>query len=136
MSVETTAPPGEREAVTAVPVRHHGRYIAAVIAIALFAAIIHAFSQGKINWGAVPDYFLDRRILDGVGQTLILTVLSMAIGIIGGIILAVMRLSKNPVTSSISWFYIWFFRGTRSTSASSSSTSTSARSTRTNGPTS
>lgn len=23
-----------------------------------------------------------------------------------------MRLSKNPVTASISWFYIWFFRGT------------------------
>jgi polar amino acid transport system permease protein len=23
-----------------------------------------------------------------------------------------MRLSKNPVTSSIAWFYIWFFRGT------------------------
>ena len=23
-----------------------------------------------------------------------------------------MRLSKNPVTSSVSWFYIWFFRGT------------------------
>ncbi|MFI5630466.1 amino acid ABC transporter permease [Streptomyces sp. NPDC051664] len=112
MSVETTAPPGEREVIRAVPVRHHGRYIAAVIAIALFTAIVYAFSQGKINWAAVPDYFLDRRILDGVGQTLILTVLSMAIGIIGGIILAVMRLSKNPVTSSISWFYIWFFRGT------------------------
>ncbi|WP_030930443.1 amino acid ABC transporter permease [Streptomyces sp. NRRL B-24720] len=112
MSVETTAPPGERETIKAVPVRHHGRYIAAVIAIALFAAIVYAFSQGKINWGAVPDYFLDRRILDGVGQTLILTVLSMAIGITGGIVLAIMRLSKNPVTSSISWFYIWFFRGT------------------------
>ena len=27
-------------------------------------------------------------------------------------LLAVMRLSKNPVTSSIAWFYIWFFRGT------------------------
>ncbi len=36
----------------------------------------------------------------------------MAIGIFGGIVLAVMRLSKNPVTSSIAWFYIWFFRGT------------------------
>ncbi len=36
----------------------------------------------------------------------------MAIGIVGGILLAVMRLSKNPVTSSIAWFYIWFFRGT------------------------
>ncbi|MGX1272303.1 polar amino acid transport system permease protein [Streptomyces phaeoluteigriseus] len=36
----------------------------------------------------------------------------MVIGIVGGILLAVMRLSKNPVTSSIAWFYIWFFRGT------------------------
>jgi polar amino acid transport system permease protein len=36
----------------------------------------------------------------------------MLIGIVGGIVLAVMRLSKNPVTSSVAWFYIWFFRGT------------------------
>ena len=69
-------------------------------------------SQGKINWGAIPDYFFDDRILDGVGKTLLLTVLSMVIGIVGGVMLAVMRLSKNPVTSSIAWFYIWFFRGT------------------------
>jgi polar amino acid transport system permease protein len=100
------------EAIKAIPVRHYGRYVAAVVAIALFAAIVYAFSQGKINWGAIPDYFFDQRILDGVGNTLLLTVLSMAIGIIGGVLLAVMRLSKNPVTSSIAWFYIWFFRGT------------------------
>lgn len=36
----------------------------------------------------------------------------MVIGVVGGILLAVMRLSKNPVTSSIAWSYIWFFRGT------------------------
>lgn len=36
----------------------------------------------------------------------------MLIGVVGGILLAVMRLSRNPVTSSIAWFYIWFFRGT------------------------
>ncbi len=112
MSVDLTPRTTGREAITAVPVRHYGRYVTAVVAIALFVAIVYAFSQGKINWGAVPDYFFDPRILDGVGQTLILTVLSMAIGIIGGILLAVMRLSNNPVTSSIAWFYIWFFRGT------------------------
>ncbi|OAR24760.1 ABC transporter permease [Streptomyces sp. ERV7] len=107
-----TPPPAAPESIKAIPVRHYGRYVSAVIAIALLGAIIYAFSQGKINWGAVPDYFFDDRILDGVGQTLLLTVLSMAIGIVGGILLAVMRLSKNPVTSSIAWFYIWFFRGT------------------------
>lgn len=100
------------EAIKAIPVRHYGRYVSAVVALALLGTIIYAFSQGKINWGAVPDYFFDDRILKGVGQTMILTVLSMAIGVVGGIVLAVMRLSKNPVMSSIAWSYIWFFRGT------------------------
>jgi polar amino acid transport system permease protein len=105
-------PPAGPEAIKAIPVRHYGRYVSAVVAIALLVGVVYAFSQGKINWGAIPDYFFDDRILDGVGKTLLLTVLSMAIGIIGGVLLAVMRLSKNPVTSTIAWFYIWFFRGT------------------------
>lgn len=100
------------EAIRAIPVRHYGRYVSALVAIAALAATIYAFSQGRINWGAIPDYFFDDRIIDGVGQTLLLTVLSMLIGVVGGILLAVMRLSRNPVTSSIAWFYIWFFRGT------------------------
>ncbi|MCH5677327.1 amino acid ABC transporter permease [Streptomyces gilvus] len=106
------SPSAGPEAIKAIPVRHYGRYVTAVIAIAILVAIIYAFGQGKINWHAVPDYFFDHRILTGVYKTLLLTVLSMLIGIVGGIILAVMRLSKNPVTSSIAWFYIWFFRGT------------------------
>lgn len=106
------SPPTAPEAIRAIPVRHYGRYVSAVIAIALLVAIIYAFGQGKINWHAVPDYFFDDRIMTGVGKTLLLTVLSMLIGIAGGVLLAVMRLSKNPVTSSIAWFYIWFFRGT------------------------
>ncbi|AXE88562.1 amino acid ABC transporter permease [Streptomyces sp. Go-475] len=105
-------PPSGPEAIKAIPVRHYGRYVSAVVALALLGGIVYAFSQGKINWDAIPDYFFDDRILDGVGKTLLLTVLSMAIGIVGGVLLAVMRLSKNPVTSSIAWFYIWFFRGT------------------------
>ncbi|MFB6819850.1 amino acid ABC transporter permease [Streptomyces sp. NPDC056347] len=106
------APASGPETIRAIPVRHYGRYVSAVIAIGLLVAIVYAFSQGKINWSAVPDYFFDDRIMKGVGQTLLLTALSMVIGVVGGILLAVMRLSKNPVTSSIAWFYIWFFRGT------------------------
>ncbi|PJM95952.1 amino acid ABC transporter permease [Streptomyces sp. CB01373] len=105
-------PPAGPQAIKAIPVRHYGRYLTAAVAIAILVAIIYAFSQGRINWHAVPDYFFDDRIMTGVGKTLLLTVLSMLIGIVGGIVLAVMRLSKNPVTSTIAWFYIWFFRGT------------------------
>ncbi|MFG3103399.1 amino acid ABC transporter permease [Streptomyces sp. NPDC048182] len=107
-----STPPSGPDTITAVPVRHPGRYVSAAVALALLGTVVYAFAQGKINWGAIPDYFFDERILDGVWNTLLLTVLSMVIGIVGGILLAVMRLSKNPVTSSISWFYIWFFRGT------------------------
>ncbi|CAL9526206.1 hypothetical protein SUDANB58_03947 [Streptomyces sp. enrichment culture] len=105
-------PPAGPEAIKAVPVRHPGRYVSAAVALALLGAVVYAFAQGKINWDAIPDYFFDDRILDGVWNTLLLTVLSMVIGIAGGVLLAVMRLSKNPVTSSVAWFYIWFFRGT------------------------
>jgi polar amino acid transport system permease protein len=105
-------PPAGPEAIRAIPVRHYGRYVSAVIALVLLGGIVYAFSQGRINWDAIPEYFLDDRVLDGVGKTLLITVLAMAIGIFGGILLAVMRLSKNPVTSTIAWFYIWFFRGT------------------------
>ncbi|MEU0113386.1 amino acid ABC transporter permease [Streptomyces bobili] len=105
-------PPAGPEAIKAIPVRHPGRYVSAAVTLALLGAVVYAFAQGNINWDAIPDYFFDDRILHGVWNTLLLTVLSMVIGIAGGILLAVMRLSKNPVTSSIAWFYIWFFRGT------------------------
>ena len=36
----------------------------------------------------------------------------MAIGIALGTLLAVMRLSPNPLVSGASWVYIWLFRGT------------------------
>ncbi|MET9513519.1 amino acid ABC transporter permease [Streptomyces flavidovirens] len=109
---DAPTPAAGPEAIKAIPVRHYGRYVSAVIAVALLTSVIYAFSQGKINWDAVPEYFFDDRIINGVGQTLLLTILSMAIGVVGGITLAVMRLSKNPVVSSIAWGYIWFFRGT------------------------
>ncbi|MBO1336138.1 amino acid ABC transporter permease [Streptomyces sp. VRA16 Mangrove soil] len=109
---DTPPPAAPPETIRAIPVRHYGRYVAAVVALAVLGSIVYAFAQGKINWGAIPDYFFDDRVISGVGKTLLLTVLSMVIGIVGGIMLAVMRLSKNPVTSSIAWFYIWFFRGT------------------------
>src|SRR5699024_6200285 len=52
------------------------------------------------------------RILDGLAITLELAVISMPIGILIGLILALCRLSSNPVTGVISWVYIWVFRGT------------------------
>ena len=36
----------------------------------------------------------------------------MVLAIVLGVLLAVMRLSPNPVFNSVSWVYLWIFRGT------------------------
>ncbi|GAA0897039.1 MULTISPECIES: amino acid ABC transporter permease [Streptomyces violaceusniger group] len=105
-------PPPAPESIKAIPVRHYGRWVAAIIAIALIALLISAFARGDVNWNAIPDYFFDGEVLRGVRNTVWITILSMVLGVALGVILAVMRLSKNPVTASIAWGYIWFFRGT------------------------
>jgi polar amino acid transport system permease protein len=77
------------------------------------AALIYSFATNeRVQWGVVGDFLFDPRVLRGVRATLELTVVSMAIGIVLGVLLAVMRLSPNPVVKSASWVYIWFFRGT------------------------
>ncbi|HKR69769.1 MAG TPA: amino acid ABC transporter permease [Streptosporangiaceae bacterium] len=110
-----SAPPGTApaEEIKAVPVRHPGRWIAAVVVLVLFAMLVHSLATNpRFEWNIVGQYFLSSRVLRGLGVTILLTVVSMAIGIVLGVILAVMRLSQNPLLSGASWVYIWFFRGT------------------------
>jgi polar amino acid transport system permease protein len=103
-------PPDEIEAV---PVRHYGRWIAAFVVLLIVASVIRSMvTNDRFEWNIVGDYLFDHRILDGLRITLELTVLAMLIGIVLGVVLALMRLSANPLLSSASWVYIWFFRGT------------------------
>ncbi len=97
----------------AIPVRHPGRWVAAAIIAVLAAMFVHSlFANPRWQWGVVQDYLFDHSVLVGIGRTLELTALAMLIGVIGGIVLAVMRLSANPIVSWSAWAYIWFFRGT------------------------
>jgi polar amino acid transport system permease protein len=90
-----------------------GRWIAAAIVLVLAAAVIYSMAtNGRFEWGVVWHNLRDPRVLRGVRTTLELTALAMVIGIVLGVILAVMRLSPNPLVKGASWFYIWFFRGT------------------------
>ncbi len=109
-------PPGPRvrpEAIKAIPVRHPWRWVSAVVVLALAALAVDILATApNLDWGVVGKYLFNAQILRGVVVTLELTVIAMVMGVVLGALLAVMRLSKNPVVSSVSWFYIWFFRGT------------------------
>ncbi|MFD9326988.1 amino acid ABC transporter permease [Streptomyces sp. NPDC058256] len=109
---DAVVPAGGPEAIKAIPVPHYGRWASGIIVIALLAALVYAFSQGNIQWSTVGDQLFVSSVVQGAGRTLLISVLAMIVGVVLGILLAVMRLSKNPVTSSVAWLYIWFFRGT------------------------
>jgi polar amino acid transport system permease protein len=99
--------------IQAVPVRHPGRWVAAALILILAATIVHSVATNpRFEWGLVGDYFFSSRVLHGLVVTLELTVIAMAIGIAFGIVLAVMRLSPNPLVAGSSFTYVWFFRGT------------------------
>jgi polar amino acid transport system permease protein len=108
---------GRPDEIRAVPVRRPWRWVAAVIVLVIAASIVRAIVTNTgpnkgFQWVTVGHYLFDSRILHGVVATLYLTALSMLIGIILGVVLAVMRQSPNPIVSRASWLYIWFFRGT------------------------
>ena len=108
-----SAEPVRPDEIKAIPVRRPGRWIAAAIILYLFTAVVKSVATNpRFEWGIIRHYFTSSRVLQGLITTLELTVLCMAIGIAIGIVLAVMRLSPNPLVSGASWLYIWFFRGT------------------------
>ena len=108
---------GRPEDIKAVPVRRPGRWIAAALILVITAALVWSIVTNTgpnkgFQWGHVGHYLFDSRILHGVVATIYLTFIAMAIGIVLGIVFAVMRLSPNPIVRGASWLYIYFFRGT------------------------
>jgi polar amino acid transport system permease protein len=106
------APAAERD-LQVVPVRHPGRWVAVAVIAVLAAMLVHSLVVNpNWKWDFVRGYFTYPAILSGIVVTLELTALAMLVGVVGGVVLAVMRLSPNPVVSGFAWFYTWFFRGT------------------------
>jgi polar amino acid transport system permease protein len=99
------------EPIRAVPLRHRGRWLAVAVIAVLVAMFVHMLATNdRFQWSFMVHNMFRAPILRGVQTTLILTVVSMAIGIALGIVIAVMRLSDNPMLSWSAWLYTWFFR--------------------------
>ena len=108
-----SAPSAQSVAIKAIKLRHPWRAIAAALLILIFVLfVIDAAQRPAYDWPSVAQYVFDRRISQAAFVTLQLMLYSMIIAIVLGVILAVMRLSPNPVVKSVAWFYLWVFRGT------------------------
>lgn len=103
----------EAAPIKAVKLRHPWRTVIAIVIVVYVAAFLwDAASRKAFQWDIFAKYLFDRRISEAAVNTLQLTVYSMVIAAILALILAVMRLSTNPVFRSVSWTYLWIFRGT------------------------
>ncbi|KAB5606478.1 amino acid ABC transporter permease [Bifidobacterium jacchi] len=99
--------------IEALPVRRPGPIIAGIIVALAAVALIHGLIVNpRFEWPIVWRYLFNERVLDGIRYTLELTVLAMAVAMVLAVGLAIMRKSVNPVLRGVSWFFIWFFRGT------------------------
>jgi polar amino acid transport system permease protein len=109
-----TSPSTSPAAIDAVPLRHPWRWVAAVVIVILVGLFLYgAATNDAYGWTTYREYFFNERVLKvGIVNTLQLTIYSMVLGIALGVVLAVMRLSPNPVLKSVSWVYLWIFRGT------------------------
>jgi polar amino acid transport system permease protein len=111
MTTDTPVRPAPPDAIKAVPVRHPGRWVAIAVLAVLAAMFVHMLlTNDAFNWQFMFDNMFTPAVLEGVRTILIMTVLAMVLGIAIGIVVAVMRLSPNPVLSSVAWVYTWFFR--------------------------
>ncbi|PVA06607.1 amino acid ABC transporter permease [Thalassorhabdomicrobium marinisediminis] len=84
------------------------------VVVLLFAAdFARAVGTNEnFGWPVVAEFFFNRTVLEGLWVTIWLAVVSMVLGVMLGLPLAIARMSNDPLAKSISGLFVWFFRGT------------------------
>jgi polar amino acid transport system permease protein len=94
-----------------LPLRRPGRWIVTVVVLVLVAQIAHGLVTNPFyQWDRFDYWFVRPVIVEGLLITLEVTVYSAVLGLLGGILLALGRLSRSPVLRAVSWAYVWLFR--------------------------
>ncbi|GAA3049878.1 amino acid ABC transporter permease [Kitasatospora albolonga] len=109
----STVSDASADELIAVPVRHWGRWATAALALVSLAGLLGSLAKNpNLHWDVVGHYLFADLIFDGLVTTLWLTAAAMAMGLALGTLVAVMRLSTNPVLYGLSTLFVWLFRGT------------------------
>lgn len=96
-----------------LPRRRYGQWVLSAVVFLLAAAFLWTIARNdNFHWDVVGQYLTAGTIMQGLVRTLWLTAIAMAVGIVLGVPLAVMRRSDNPLFSGLAFAYVWFFRGT------------------------
>lgn len=93
------------------PVLHPWRWAVGGVVMAGVALFARAFAASPaVHWHVIGHYLFQAEILSGVEETLKIAVFSEAGSIVLGLVLAVFRLSANPVLRAVAAGYVALFR--------------------------
>lgn len=81
------------------------------VALVVIALVWSFVANPRIHWSVVGECLFSKDILDGVLMTIILRVYAMAVGVVIGIALALMRLSDDRFLSGFARSYVTIMRG-------------------------
>jgi polar amino acid transport system permease protein len=96
-----------------VPLRRPGLWLSsALVVVAAVALVVSVWNNPRIDHRAFAQFQFAPAILQGLRVTVVLALLAAAIGVVLGVLLAVMRLSPSPVLRIFSAGYTWLLRGT------------------------
>lgn len=94
-----------------VPQRHPWRWAATAAVLVLSAQLVHGLVTNPFfQWRRFGYWFARPVVLDGLLITLKVAALSALFGLLGGVVLALARLSPNVVLRVLSWVYVWLLR--------------------------
>ncbi|WP_353476273.1 amino acid ABC transporter permease (plasmid) [Salipiger sp. H15] len=93
--------------------RNWGAWLLGFLCLGLVLAILRAGIEARIlDPGLFVQYLFSRQILIGARNALVLGSLAMVLACGVGLVVALMRVSGNPIMASLAAIYVYFFRGT------------------------
>lgn len=91
--------------------RHPGMWTANVLAVVVVALLIAAAARSAgFHWHVVGQYLFTGSIIMGALTSIMLTAITMALAVVLGFAVALVRMSSSRVWSGFAAVYIWLFR--------------------------
>ncbi|MEU1942872.1 amino acid ABC transporter permease [Streptomyces sp. NPDC059474] len=91
--------------------RRPGLLVANAIVLVLAAmAVTTIFTNPRFEWNTVAKYFFEIRVLKGIGVSIGMTAVTMAISLVTGTLVALMRMGDSRLMSTVAAAFIWVFR--------------------------
>jgi polar amino acid transport system permease protein len=92
--------------------RRHPLYWLFLLIVALFAAqvVVFLWTNPRLEWSVVAQYFFASAILHGIETTIGLTAICTVIGLVIGVAVGLARLSSFGMLRRLAFAYTWLFR--------------------------